>query len=116
MASVSYTHLDVYKRQNVRSEPFSVVKSAGVAPGTRALVPGVLIDNYMAKIVCLHDYLEDIIQRRSEEWRTRCSVMVQMPTAVSYTHLWDVFVGNTMKRTIFVSKNGFIKYSGRPAA
>ena len=29
---------------------------------------------------------------------------------------WDVFVGNTMKRTIFVSKNGFIKYSGRPAA
>ncbi|MCS3154687.1 hypothetical protein NXX77_17905 [Phocaeicola dorei] len=56
------------------------MKSAGGAPGTRALVPGVLIENYMAKIVCLHDYQEDIIQRLSEEWRTRCSVMVQMPT------------------------------------
>lgn len=28
---------------NVRSEPLSFVKSAGGAPGTRALVPGALI-------------------------------------------------------------------------
>ena len=34
---------------NVRSEPLSFVKSAGGAPGTRALVPGALIENDMAK-------------------------------------------------------------------
>ncbi|WHX14150.1 hypothetical protein QMY64_03610 [Phocaeicola dorei] len=56
------------------------MKSAGGAPGTRALVPGALIENHMAKTVCLHDYQEDIIQRLSEEWRTHRSVMVQMPT------------------------------------
>lgn len=39
---------------NVRSEPLSFVKSAGGAPGTRALVPGALIENDMAKpYVCM---------------------------------------------------------------
>lgn len=30
--------------------------------------------------------------------------------------LQGVFIGITIKKTIFVSKNGFIKYSGCPAA
>ena len=64
---------------NVRSEPLSFVKSAGGAPGTRALVPGGLIENYMAQIGCLHDYQEDIIKRLSEEWRSGCAVSVQLP-------------------------------------
>lgn len=39
---------------NVRSEPLSFVKSAGGASGTRALVPGALIENDMAKpYVCM---------------------------------------------------------------
>ncbi|MCS3152928.1 hypothetical protein NXX77_17850 [Phocaeicola dorei] len=56
------------------------MKSAGEAPGTRALVPGALIENDMAKTVCLHDYQKDIMRRLSEEWLTHRSVMVQMPT------------------------------------
>ena len=90
---------------NVRSEPLSFVKSAGGAPGTRALVPGVLIENYMAKIVCLHDYQEDIIQRLSEEWRTRCSVMVQMPTGTGKTHVLAAVVSSFLtdgKRTVWI--------------
>ena len=90
---------------NVRSEPLSFVKSAGGAPGTRALVPGALIENDMAKTVCLHDYQEDIIQRLSEEWRTHRSVMVQMPTGTGKTHVLAAVVSSFLtdgKRTVWI--------------
>ena len=90
---------------NVRSEPLSFVKSAGGAPGTRALVPGALIENHMAKTVCLHDYQEDIIQRLSEEWRTHRSVMVQMPTGTGKTHVLAAVVSSFLtdgKRTVWI--------------
>ncbi len=59
----------------------------------------------MAKIVCLHDYQEDIIQRLSEEWRTRCSVMVQMPTGTGKTHVLAAVVSSFLtdgKRTVWI--------------
>ena len=90
---------------NVRSEPLSFVKSAGGAPGTRALVPGALIENDMAKTVCLHYYQEDIIQRLSEEWRTHRSVMVQMPTGTGKTHVLAAVVSSFLtdgKRTVWI--------------
>lgn len=90
---------------NVRSEPLSFVKSAGGAPGTRALVPGALIENDMAKTVCLHDYQEDIVQRLSEEWRTHRSVMVQMPTGTGKTHVLAAVVSSFLtdgKRTVWI--------------
>ena len=64
---------------NVRSEPLSFVKSAGEAPGTRALVPGALIENDMAKTVCLHDYQKDIMRRLSEEWLTHLTDLAVHP-------------------------------------
>ena len=81
------------------------MKSAGGAPGTRALVPGALIENDMAKTVCLHDYQEDIIQRLSEEWRTHRSVMVQMPTGTGKTHVLAAVVSSFLtdgKRTVWI--------------
>ncbi len=90
---------------NVRSEPLSFVKSAGEAPGTRALVPGALIENDMAKTVCLHDYQKDIMRRLSEEWLTHRSVMVQMPTGTGKTHVLAAVVSSFLtdgKRTVWI--------------
>lgn len=90
---------------NVRSEPLSFVKSAGGAPGTRALVPGALIENDMAKTVCLHDYQKDIMRRLSEEWLTHRSVMVQMPTGTGKTHVLAAVVSSFLtdgKRTVWI--------------
>lgn len=90
---------------NVRSEPLSFVKSAGGASGTRALVPGALIENDMAKTVCLHDYQKDIMRRLSEEWLTHRSVMVQMPTGTGKTHVLAAVVSSFLtdgKRTVWI--------------
>lgn len=90
---------------NVRLEPLSFVKSAGGAPGTRALVPGALIENDMAKTVCLHDYQKDIMRRLSEEWLTHRSVMVQMPTGTGKTHVLAAVVSSFLtdgKRTVWI--------------
>ena len=90
---------------NVRSEPLSFVKSAGGAPGTRALVPRALIENDMAKTVCLHDYQKDIMRRLSEEWLTHRSVMVQMPTGTGKTHVLAAVVSSFLtdgKRTVWI--------------
>ncbi|MDC7191269.1 DEAD/DEAH box helicase, partial [Phocaeicola vulgatus] len=75
------------------------------APGTRALVPGALIENDMAKTVCLHDYQKDIMRRLSEEWLTHRSVMVQMPTGTGKTHVLAAVVSSFLtdgKRTVWI--------------
>lgn len=44
---------------NVRSEPLSFVKSAGGAPGTRALVPGALIIRIFYFLILLYLLLKN---------------------------------------------------------